>query len=218
MMLGRNTPSAELLGGFVERVETLRAEKKQLSEAESAVLAEAKAAGFVPGAIRAVIKIRATKPSQLEEAEAILDSYRHALGMAADTPLFRHVNLMKVDTASREQVIEALKTFTPQNGSIIVEAGGQPVRLTRLEDGSVQVTDWTPPKAQVRPEGATPTARPKEPAPDVDLDGAEALGAEAFKNDRPIIANPFPFGDARRMRWDLGWRKASGSDGMGGDD
>ncbi|MBN9435071.1 MAG: hypothetical protein J0I45_21775 [Bosea sp.] len=54
--------------------------------------------------------------------------------------------------------------------------------------------------------------------PDVDLAGAEVLGAEAGKANKPVITNPFPFGDPRRAGWDLGWRKATGSDGMGRDD
>jgi hypothetical protein len=43
------------------------------------------------------------------------------------------------------------------------------------------------------------------------------LGGEAFAANQPIIVNPFPFGDGRRAKWDLGWRKASGTDGMGPD-
>lgn len=63
-----------------------------------------------------------------------------------------------------------------------------------------------------------PSPAPKADVPDVDPDGAEALGRQAFKDNEPIIANPFPFGDGRRGRWDSGWRKESGTDGMGPDD
>jgi hypothetical protein len=59
-------------------------------------------------------------------------------------------------------------------------------------------------------------AKPEPPA--VDADGAEVLGRDAFGSNQPIITNPFPFGDPRRPRWDAGWRKASGTDGMGPDD
>lgn len=41
------------------------------------------------------------------------------------------------------------------------------------------------------------------------------LGAQAFKDNVAIVKNPFPFGDGRRPRWDEGWRRASGTDGMG---
>jgi SpoVK/Ycf46/Vps4 family AAA+-type ATPase len=45
---------------------------------------------------------------------------------------------------------------------------------------------------------------------------AEALGAAAARDGRPITENPFAFRDARRARFDEGWRKHSGTDGMGG--
>jgi uncharacterized protein (UPF0335 family) len=221
MTLGQNTPSAVALSSFVERIERIRADKKQLGEDEALVIAEAKSQGFVPAAIKHVIKLRGMKPSQREEAESIVDSYLHALGMAPDTPLFRSVGMMAVDTASREQVIEALKRLVPDSGSIIVDAGGKPVRLVRGDDGQVTVTDWVEPapapRAQPAPNGGG--QRPnREPPPDVDGEGAERLGGEAFRGDKPIISNPFPFGDDRRPRWDAGWRKASGTDGMGRED
>ncbi len=68
------------------------------------------------------------------------------------------------------------------------------------------------------PAEGEPAARAKRDVPDVDLAGAEVLGAEAGKANKPVITNPFPFGDPRRAGWDLGWRKATGSDGMGRDD
>jgi uncharacterized protein (UPF0335 family) len=220
MTLGQNTPSAQILSGYVDRVEQIRTSRKQLGEDEALVMAEAKAGGFVPAAIKHVIKLRAMKPSAREEAESIVDSYLHALGMATDTPLFRSVGMMAVDTASREQVIEALKKLVPQSGSIIVDAGGKPVKMVRGDDGEVSVSDWVEPvAAPPRPAPGAVGSRPdRTPPPDVDGDGAEGLGIAAFKADQAIITNPFPFGDPRRARWDGGWRKASGTDGMGGDD
>lgn len=217
--MGQNTVSSEMLTSFVERVERIRADKKALADDEAAILAEAKAAGFLPAGIRAAVRIRAMKPHVRQEAEAILDTYLHALGMAEDTPLFRQVGLMSVDTASRESVIEALKAFVPDNGSIVIEAGGKPVRLTRDEDGKVTVADVVDtPSPSASAAAPRPSAmREKAPPPDVDDAGAEALGGTAFKANAPIITNPFPFGDARRPKWDAGWRKASGTDGMGPD-
>lgn len=59
MQVGKNTPSGELLTSFVERVEHIRVEKKLLADDESAVMAEAKAQGFIPAILRYVIKRRA---------------------------------------------------------------------------------------------------------------------------------------------------------------
>jgi uncharacterized protein (UPF0335 family) len=216
--LGRNTAAGQALTAYVERIEAIRADKKLLGEHEAAIIADAKSQGFLPAAIRHVVKLRSMKPQARQEAEAIVDVYLHALGMASDTPLFRQVGLMSVDTAQREEVIEALKRFVPDNGSITVEAGGRPVRLTRDKNGDVtakEVAD-TPPRPAAN---ASPSPSSERPAPpDVDVDQAEALGRAAFEANSPIITNPFPFGDGRRPKWDLGWRKASGTDGMGPDE
>lgn len=50
----------------------------------------------------------------------------------------------------------------------------------------------------------------------IDLAGAEQMGRQAARDGKPIIDNPFPFSDARRARFDEGWRKESDSDGLGG--
>jgi uncharacterized protein (UPF0335 family) len=212
--IGKNTIAGELLRGFIDRMENLAAQKKQISLDEAAVLAEAKQQGLVPAAIRFVIKKRKMKPSDRAEAEAMEDVYLHAMGMAPEPPLFRGIGLMNVDINAKEAVIEAMKKLVPANGSITVEAGGSPVRLTRDASGNVSVTEVVekPIQQADKPAGK---ARPGKPdVPDVDGDGAEQLGRDAFNADVPIISNPFPFGDARRPRWDKGWRDESGSDGM----
>lgn len=213
-VVGKNTVSGELLRGFVERVENIDAQKSQLSDDRKVVLAEAKSQGFIPSGIAAVVKLRKMRPSERQEAEAILDTYMHALGEATDTPLFRSVGMMSVDIASREQVIEALKKFVPASGSITVEAGGLPIRMTRSATGDISVTEVRdqPDRQRGKASGVTPTK--KADVPDVDADGAQSLGKAAFLADMPIISNPFPFGDQRRPRWDKGWRDASGTDGM----
>ena len=47
----------------------------------------------------------------------------------------------------------------------------------------------------------------------LNVEEAETLGGAAAREGKPIIDNPFPFGDARRARFDEGWRKAIESDG-----
>ena len=215
MTIGRNSESGQLLERYVERIEQIRAEKKDMTALEAAEMARAKSDGFVPAAIRFSLKARSMKPHDRQEAMALQDTYLHALGMAEDTPLFRSVGLMAVDTSSREEVIEAFKKLVPDNGSITVEVKGKSVRLFRdPKTDEVTVHDVIE-----RPAGAEdlgPALRAeKRPAPYVDSDGAEELGHEAFKANEPIIGNPFPFGDARRARWDKGWRDESGGDGMG---
>lgn len=215
--IGRNTVAGEKLRGYVERIEHINGQIKQLGQDKGVVLAEAKASGLVPAGINYIVKKRKMKPSERSEAEALEDMYLHSMGMATDTPLFRTVGLMKVDIASRESVIEAMKKFVPANGSITVEAGGAPVRLTRDADGNISITEVIEKPMQTEMPGTDRkgAAPRKADVPDVTADVAETMGRQAFKDDAPIISNPFPFGDARRPRWDKGWREESGGDGMG---
>lgn len=217
-MIGKNTVSGDLLRGYIERVENIRAQKKQLGADEGAVIAEAKANGFVPAGLRNVLRLRQMKPSDRAEAETLRDMYLHALGMDSEPPLFRAVGLMSVDITAKDSVIEAMKKFVPANGSITVEAGGKPVKLTRDKEGNITITEVI--EKPVAPAAAStkPTGKPKADVPDVDDEGAEKLGRAAFSADVAIIDNPFPYGDSRRAKWDEGWRAQSGTDGMGPED
>lgn len=219
-MTGKNTVSSEKLRAFVERIERIREEKKACADDEAAVLAEAKSDGFTPSAIRAVVKRRAMKPHDVQEAEATLDMYLHALGMATEPPLFRFAGLAAIDTAARDQVLERMAEFVPAAGlgHIVVSMGGQQVRLTRDAAGAVQMHEVEEPQPKPFEEAPhRPRRAPKADVPDVDEAGAEELGAEFARENRPVIDNPFPFGDARRARFDAGWRREAGSDGMGPD-
>ena len=73
--------AGEQLRSFVERVERLHEERKALSDDIRDVYAEAKATGFDVPTIKAVIKIRATDKDDLDEKEALLETYLRALGM-----------------------------------------------------------------------------------------------------------------------------------------
>ena len=74
---------------FVQRVERLTEEKRSLQEDIKSVFAEAKARGFDVAAMRILLKEREMDASELAERNALLDVYRRALGMLADTPLGR---------------------------------------------------------------------------------------------------------------------------------
>lgn len=215
--IGRNTIAGDLLRGFVERVEEIDEKMDDLRADKRVVMAEAQVANLIPAGINYIVKKRKMKPSERAEDDSLKELYLHAMGMEADNPLFRAVGLMKVDITARESVIESMKAFVPVNGSIEIEAGGGPkVRLTRNSAGEVSVTEVVEkPIDAGKPSAAGRTKPPKVDVPDVDGDGAERLGCQAFRDDVPIINNPFPFGDARRPRWDRGWRVESGGDGMG---
>ncbi len=73
--------TAEELRQFIERAEQLDAEKKDIAEHIKEVFAEAKGRGYDTKVMRKVIALRKRKPDEIAEEEAIIDMYRHALGM-----------------------------------------------------------------------------------------------------------------------------------------
>lgn len=215
--IGRNTVAGRALLEGIERIERLREAKKELNNEEKLVMAEMTAAGYIAATIRNVLKRRSMKPADLEEAQANLEMYLHAIGMAHETPLFRAVGMMNVDLAARDEVIEAFKLLVPASGEIIVRIGAQPVRLWRDDSGiahAEDIDDAPAPASQPKKPGGVP-GREKRAVPDVDEDGAHNLGRLAYHENQPITANPFPWDDPRRAAFDRGWREASGTDGMG---
>ena len=65
---------------FIEQIEQLDAEKREISDHIKAAFAEAKAAGFDTKVMRKVIAIRKRRADDLAEEEAILATYLGALG------------------------------------------------------------------------------------------------------------------------------------------
>jgi len=79
--------SAQQLRLFIERVERLEEEKKGIADDIRDVYAEAKSQGFDPKIMRLIVRERKMDKADRDEREALLDTYRAALGMLADTPL-----------------------------------------------------------------------------------------------------------------------------------
>ena len=73
--------SAGELRAFVERVERLDVEKREIAGQIKEVMAEAKARGYSTKITRKVIALRARNPDDVAEEEAILRMYRDALGV-----------------------------------------------------------------------------------------------------------------------------------------
>ncbi|MEM9576586.1 MAG: DUF2312 domain-containing protein [Pseudomonadota bacterium] len=66
---------------FVERIERLDAEKKDIAEQQKEVMAEAKARGYDTKVLRKVIALRKRDADEIAEEEAVLEMYKEALGM-----------------------------------------------------------------------------------------------------------------------------------------
>jgi len=69
------------LKSFIERIERLEEEKKALGDDIRDVYSEAKANGFEVKIMRQIVKIRKMDKDELDEQEALLETYLHALGM-----------------------------------------------------------------------------------------------------------------------------------------
>jgi len=74
--------TADELRQFIERFEHLEAEKKDITEQQKEVMAEAKGRGYDTKVMKKIIAIRKRDKNDLEEEEAILELYKSALGMA----------------------------------------------------------------------------------------------------------------------------------------
>lgn len=66
---------------FVERIEHLDAEKRDISEVRKECLAEAKGRGYDTKVLLKVVALRRRKPDEIAEEEAVIEMYRAALGM-----------------------------------------------------------------------------------------------------------------------------------------
>ena len=73
--------TAEELRQFIERIEQLDSEKKDLAEQLKELMAEIKGRGYDTKVIRKVVALRKRKPDEIAEEEAVMDMYRAALGM-----------------------------------------------------------------------------------------------------------------------------------------
>ena len=79
--MSTNSIEAGHLIAFIERIERLEEDKKQVQEDIKDVYAEAKGTGFDTKALRSIVRLRKKEASEREEEEAILDLYKAALGM-----------------------------------------------------------------------------------------------------------------------------------------
>ena len=71
----------EKLRLFLERIETLEEEKKGISDDIKDVYSEAKGEGFDTKTMRALIKLRRMEKLERQQAEALLETYKAAIGL-----------------------------------------------------------------------------------------------------------------------------------------
>ena len=74
--------AADELRLLIERIERLEEEKKAIADDVRDVYAEAKARGYDPKTMRAIVRLRKMEAHSRQEAEALLETYKAALGLA----------------------------------------------------------------------------------------------------------------------------------------
>ena len=73
--------TANELRQFIEQIEHLEAEKKDISEQIRDIYAESKARGYDQKALKTIVSLRKKDKNEVAEQEAILEVYKAALGM-----------------------------------------------------------------------------------------------------------------------------------------
>lgn len=73
--------TADELRQFIERFETMEAEKKDVVEQQKELMAEAKSRGYDTKILRKIVALRKRKPDDIAEEEAVTETYKSALGM-----------------------------------------------------------------------------------------------------------------------------------------
>lgn len=73
--------AADQLRLFIERIERLSEEKQSIADDIKDVYAELKGQGYCPKTVRQIVKLRKMEKDARDEADALLETYRTALGL-----------------------------------------------------------------------------------------------------------------------------------------
>ncbi len=232
--MGNGLIASDELRLLIERIERLEEEKKGIADDIRDVYGEAKSRGFDPKTMRAIVKLRKMDVHTRRETEALLDTYKAALGMLDGTPLGKwalerleredkssEAEDTPPDDATYEKAVAAVVEH--QNASVAwlqrtlgVGYNAAAKLMERMErDGIVSSPDVAGRRTVLRgPDGGEPPAPAEPPAPEPTVEDARNMGDEAAKAGQPVTANPFPARDPRRAAWDEAWCMALGTDGM----
>src|SRR3954452_9416900 len=82
LRMAEGTVAADQLRLFIERIERLEEEKKSIADDIRDVYAEAKANGYDSKIMRMIVRLRKMETHTRQEQDALLETYRQALGLA----------------------------------------------------------------------------------------------------------------------------------------
>ncbi len=80
--MSEDNVAADQLRLFIERIERLEDEKKGIADDVKDVYAEAKSNGYDTKTMRKIVALRRMESHVRQEADALLETYRNALGLA----------------------------------------------------------------------------------------------------------------------------------------
>ncbi|HEV2078596.1 MAG TPA: DUF2312 domain-containing protein [Allosphingosinicella sp.] len=80
--MAEGTIAAEELRLLIERIERLEEEKKAIADDVKDVYSEAKSRGYNTKTMRAIVRLRRMENHDRQEAEALLETYKAALGIS----------------------------------------------------------------------------------------------------------------------------------------
>ena len=73
--------TASELRSFIERIERLESDKKDIADQQKEVMAEAKGRGYDTKIMRKIVALRRRDTDDIAEEEAVMEMYQSALGM-----------------------------------------------------------------------------------------------------------------------------------------
>ena len=79
--MAEGSVAADELRLLIERIERLEEEKKAIADDVKDVYSEAKARGYDTKTMRAIVRLRKMEKHARDEADALLETYRNALGL-----------------------------------------------------------------------------------------------------------------------------------------
>jgi uncharacterized protein (UPF0335 family) len=78
--------AGDRIRSFVERIEQIETELKELTEAKKEIFAEAKGEGFDVKVLKEILKLRKQDQDERDEHETLLDVYMRAMDEAGSAP------------------------------------------------------------------------------------------------------------------------------------
>ena len=78
--------AGDRIRSFIERIEQIETELKELTEAKKEIFSEAKGEGFDVKVLKKILKLRKQDQEERDEHETLLDVYMRAMDEASSAP------------------------------------------------------------------------------------------------------------------------------------